>query len=91
MLAVTLYRGLGGDSFSILDLLSTLLGEPKQTASLASLGVDRDGLMDLWDAVCEEFAERSVGPELEPDDLDVSWTVKESAEAMTKLLVSEPG
>lgn len=73
----------------ILDLLIVLLGDPGEadpTSTLASLGIDDDGLIALWDAVCEEFAERSVGPELEPGTLEAFLSLEAAASAMARLL-----
>ncbi len=37
-------------------------------------------------AICEEFGERSLGPELDPGVLDVSLTIEAAAAAMASLL-----
>ena len=84
---------LGGevDSRNVLELLLALLEDPAPTdgcSTLASLGVDDEGLFALWDAVCEEFAERSVGPELEPGVLRVSMTLEVASTVMAKLLMA---
>ena len=84
---------LGGevDSQNVLELLLALLEDPARTdgcSTLASLGVDDEGLLALWDAVCEEYAERSLGPELEPGVLRVSMTLEVASTIMAKLVVA---
>lgn len=73
----------------VLDLLLALLGDPPEAdpgPTLASLGVDDEALSALWDAVCEEFAEGSLGPELEPGVLAVTMTLADAATSMARLL-----
>jgi hypothetical protein len=72
----------------VLDLLRALLGDPADNgdATLASLGVDDEELAALWDAVCEEFAERTIGPELEPGTLSASMTLDAAAHTLARLL-----
>jgi hypothetical protein len=58
---------------AVLDLLANLLDLDGDVGSieLAELGVDDDlGLFSLWEAVCGELAERTVG-ELDVDDARV--------------------
>jgi hypothetical protein len=77
------------DTTTVLDLLRTLLSEEDDVAEdtvLSDLGVDIAKLIALWTAVCEEFAERTVRPELDPADLDPQMTVAEAAEVMATLL-----
>ena len=75
----------------VLSLLRMLLGDPDvddcEGTSLAEFGVDTEGLMDLWAAVCEEFGERSLGPEIDPGDLDPAMSVGSAAATMADLLV----
>ena len=78
------------DACEVLTLLSSLLGnaDADATASitLLELGVDEATTGDLWDTVCEEFAERSVGPELEPETFDLCMTLEATASLMATLL-----
>lgn len=71
-------------------LLYALLGDPPsgqaEEITHVALGVDPEGLHDLWDTICEEFGERSLGPELDPGVLDVSLTIEAAAAAMASLL-----
>ncbi len=71
---------------SILELLLALLPGATETATLASLGVDDEDLFDLWEAVCEEVAERTVGPDIELEELGTAMTLQEAASAMAELL-----
>lgn len=73
----------------VLDLLLALLGECADVRgdwTLASLGVDDEALSALWDAVCEEFAERTLGPELDPGTLEETMTLEAAAQLMARLL-----
>ena len=70
-------------------LLCALLSDEDEITEddvLSDLGVSADDFGALWDAVREELAERTVGPELDPSDLDPQMTVAEAAEAMAALL-----
>lgn len=77
------------DTEHVLTLLYALLGDlpcdQAEGTTLAALGIDPEGLYDLWDAICEEFGERSLGPELDPGVLDVSLTIEAAAAAMASL------
>ncbi len=79
----------------VVDLLCLLLADQPfddpAGATLSALGVDDEGLSALWDAVCEEFAERTLGPDLEAGVLDVSMTLADAAVAMAALLTSSSG
>lgn len=93
MPAETNQRGRSVDSGNVLDLLLSLLGDPHLTtpdSTLASLGIDDEDLACMWDAVCEEFAERSLGPELEQETLQetlqTSMTLATAAAALAALL-----
>lgn len=90
MPAETHQLGCHASAEEILDLLLALLGDPGDDGGsiLHSLGVDDEGLSALWDAVCEEFAERTVGPELEPGTLVASMTLEAAARAMAMLLAA---
>ncbi len=90
MPAETHQLGRDVDARAVQGLLLALLGEAAgPQTGLAELGVDADGLADLWEAVCEEFGERALGPELEPETLDPSMTVEAAAEAIAVVLTHE--
>jgi hypothetical protein len=74
----------------ILALLYGLLDDPAdgEGATLAESGVDEEALGALWDAVCEEFAERTVGLQFDAGMLEPSMTLREAARAMVVLLRS---
>ena len=94
MPAETHQLGREPDAEHVLVLLQTLLDDPTGgagEASLASLGVDDAGLVDLWEVVCEELCERTLGPEIDDGDLDPSMSLRTAAEVMTRLLGMEPG
>jgi len=89
MPAETHQHGRAVDTKAVLDFLCALLSDEDDVAEdavLSGLGVDIASLIALWSAVCEDFAERTVGPELGPADLDPQMTVAEAAEAMAALL-----
>jgi hypothetical protein len=90
MPAETHQLGCGVDTESVLALLWTLLGDPTgdETAhvTLAELGVNADNLLDLWESACEEFGERTLGPEIDPSVLDPSMTLEAAAATMATLL-----
>jgi hypothetical protein len=89
MPAETHQHGRTADAETISDLLCALLSDQDnivEDAVLSDLGVDADNMGALWDAVRDELAERTVGPELDPSDLDPQMTVAEAAEAMAALL-----
>lgn len=89
MPAETHQQGHKASTQGVLDLLMALLGDPADggaCSTLASLGVDDESVLALWDAVCEEFAERSLGPELDPGVIDVSMTLETTALIMAKTL-----
>ena len=87
-------RQLGGDTdiSKVVALLWMLLGDPDvedssvASRTLAECGVDAGGVLDLWAAVCEEFGERSLEPEIEPGALDPNMTVTTAAATMANLL-----
>ena len=89
MPAETHQHGRTADAETISALLCALLSDSDditEDAVLSDLGVGADDFGDLWDAVREELAERTVGPELDPSDLDPQMTVTEAAKAMAALL-----
>jgi len=89
MPAKTHQHGRTADAETISLLLCALLSdedEITEDAVLSDLGVGADDFGALWDAVREELAERTVGPELDPSDLEPQVTVAEAAEAMAALL-----
>lgn len=81
------------DACEVLVLLSSLLNnadiDAAASTTLLELGVDEATTGDLWDTVCEELAERTVGPELEPDTFDPSMTLEVTARVMATLLMSD--
>lgn len=89
MPAETHQHGRIADAETVSALLCTLLSDEDDVAEdavLSELGIGADDFGDLWDAVREELAERTMGPELDPSDLDPQMTVAEAAEAMAALL-----
>ena len=88
MPAETHQQGRTADAETISVLLGALLSDDDvaEGTVLSDLGVGADDVGDLWDAVREELAERTVGPELDPSDLDPQMTVAEAAKAMASLL-----
>lgn len=90
MPAETHQRGGNADPEEVVVLLFALLGDRVPDApeeiTLASLGVDEYALGDLWDAVREEFGERTLGPTDLEEVLDPSLTVEAAAAAMARLL-----
>lgn len=89
MPAETHQHGRTADAEDILAILCALLsdeGDVAEDAVLADLRVGAEDLGDLWDAVCEELAERTLGPEFDPSDLDPHTTLSEAARAMASLL-----
>ena len=88
MPAETHQRGRTADAETISVLLGALLSDDDvaDDTVLSDLGISADDVGDLWDAVREELAERTVGPELDPSDLDPQMTVAEAAQAMASLL-----
>jgi hypothetical protein len=83
------------DVDSVLELLQVLLGpsEVDETGStpLSDLGIDDYGVMDLWQAICEEFGERTLGPEIDPDLIYPAMTVAAAAGAMAAQLSRDLG
>ena len=80
------------DADTVMALLHVLLdppdGDDSGTATLADLGIDDGGAFDLWQAVCEEFGERTLGSEIDPDLLDPTMTVVTAAAAMAAKLAN---
>jgi hypothetical protein len=80
------------DSDTVMALLQVLLdppeGDESGTVTLADLGIDGRGALDLWQAVCEEFGERMLGSEIDPDLLDPTMTVVTAAAAMAAELTN---
>lgn len=72
----------------VLSLLYGLLDDPAggEETTLAEVGIDEAGVALLWDAVCEEFAERSLAPELDPELVDPAMTLRATARTMAALL-----
>lgn len=89
MPAETHQHGRTSDAAAVGALLCLLLGgaeEVTERTVLADLGLDATDLDDLWDAVRDELADRTVAPELDPGDLDPRMTVAEAARIMASLL-----
>jgi hypothetical protein len=80
------------DSDTVMALFQVLLdppdGDDSGAATLADLGIDGRGALDLWQAVCEEFGERTLGSEIDPDLLDPTMTVVTAAAAMAAELAN---
>lgn len=94
MPAETHQHGNRTDAQSIAMLLLTLLSDRDDLAedtTLSEAGIGADDLDDLWDVVREELAERTVGPDLDPGDLDTQMTVAQAAGAMASLLSGTAG
>ncbi len=74
------------DADAVMALLQVLLdpsdGDDSNIVTLADLGIDNADALDLWQAVCEEFGERTLGSEIDPDLLDPTMTVAAAAAAM---------
>jgi hypothetical protein len=74
------------DADADMALLQVLLdppdGDDSGSATLADLGIDDGGALDLWQAVCEEFGERTLGSEIDPGLLETTMTVVTAAVAM---------
>lgn len=82
----------GIDADTIMALLQVLLDLPEgsepDSTTLADLDIDDDGVLDLWQAVCAEFGERTLGSEIDPNLLDPTMTVAAAAVAMAAELAS---
>ncbi|MGC8463657.1 MAG: hypothetical protein ACP5P9_08320 [Acidimicrobiales bacterium] len=94
MPAETHQHGRTADAETISMLLCALLSDEDEITEddvLSDLGVGADDFGALWDAVREELAERTVGPDLDRADLDPQMTVAEAAEAMAALLAGAGG
>lgn len=69
MPAETHRHGSGVTPEEIAELLWSLVEDSEldpseaEGRSLAELGIDAVAMLDLWEAVCGEFGERSLGPE----------------------------
>ncbi len=77
------------DHRSVLDLLVTMLGEDSEAnahATFESLGIQNEDLPAVWRAVCEEYAERALAPDLDPGILESSMTLESAAHIMVRLL-----
>lgn len=91
MPAETHQQGASTDASAVAECLAVMLdlddaetGSPAMAVTLAELGVVGEDLEWLWEAVCEDLAERSLPPELEAPSLDPAMTVAEAAEAMAR-------
>ena len=76
-------------------LVWALLGDPggdeSPSATLAALGVRAGEVLDLWEAVCVEFGDRTLGAEIDPGELNTSMTLEVAAATMAKLLGQRGG
>lgn len=93
MPAETHQQGRRADSTRVAEFLAVLLDvsggaveDSDALPTLAGCGVAVEDHGWLWEAVCEEFAERSLTPEWEPGDLDLAMTLDEAAEVMAQAL-----
>ncbi|MHB1931318.1 MAG: hypothetical protein ACYCUG_18155 [Acidimicrobiales bacterium] len=90
MPAETHQQGRTTDAESVIEFLRFLLNDQRdgadEGATLSGLGVDAGNIAALWDAVREELAERALGPEIDPSDLDPSMTLVAAAKAMASML-----
>jgi hypothetical protein len=87
--AETHQLGRNVDGEAVLELLCALLegaGHMARHLTLEDVGVDDEDLPALWDSVCEEFAERSLGPDLELGSLETSMTLDAAAAVMAEIL-----
>ncbi|MDA8276287.1 MAG: hypothetical protein M0029_13090 [Actinomycetota bacterium] len=95
MPAETHQRGWGVRPDEVVELLCAVLdgvtADEAGSVSLAAVGVDEEGLAALWDTVCEELAERDLGPELQADGLKVSMTLVQAANVLSELLHDASG
>ena len=80
------------DPDAVMALVHVLLdppdGDDSRIVTLADLGIDEVGALDLWQAVCEEFGERTLSSEIDPDLLDPTMTVAAAAAAMAAELTN---
>lgn len=91
MPAETRQHGRTASAATVAVLLCALLsdkGDVAADAALSNLGVGAHDIGALRAAVNEELAERTVGPDLDPSDLDPQMTAAEAAETMVSLLTS---
>jgi hypothetical protein len=89
MPAETHQRGRTADPETVTMLLCTLLSDDDEITEdmvLADLGLDTGDLDNLWGAVREELAERTVGPEIDLGEFDPQMTVSDVARVMASLL-----
>ena len=89
MPAETHQHGRTADAKTVTMLLCMLLSDDDvitEDTVLADLGLDTADVGDLWDAVREEFAERTVGPEIDLGEFDPQMTVSDAARIMASLL-----
>jgi len=92
MPAETHQHGRTANAETILVLLCALLSDADEITEdtvLADLGLDTDDLDNLWDAVREELAERTVGPEFDLGEFDPQMTVSDAARVMAALLAGD--
>lgn len=95
MPAETHQRGRAACPDDVVEFLCFLLGdldvEQADSTSLADADVDDLGIADLWHLVCEELAERSLGPELPLELVDPSVSIRRTAAVMAAVLEGAGG
>ncbi|MGH9107106.1 MAG: hypothetical protein ACRDZX_15000 [Acidimicrobiales bacterium] len=79
----------------VVELLWALLDHDNRfaapgDATLADCDVQAEDLKWLWGAVCEEFSEHPLAPELSPGALDLSMTLEQAASVMALALSRVP-
>ena len=85
--------GNGVDTADVATLLWILVGEPddydSNTASktLAELGIDSSDMLDLWEAVCDEFGDGPAQSEIDLGAVE-NMSVWAAANSMARLLAS---
>ena len=90
MPAETHQQGRTTDAEGVLELLRILRGDQgdgvEEDVPLSALGVDADTIGSPWDAVRDELAERTVGPEIDLGDAEPLMTLVAAAKTMASLL-----
>ena len=94
MPAETHLHGKTADTETVTMLLCTMLSDDDDVTEdtvLADLGLDTADLGALWDAVRDELADRTVGPEVDLGELDLQMTVSEAARVIASFLAEAGG
>lgn len=78
------------DPAIVAEYLHALLDDESDSdeagVALAAFGVHDEDIEWLWEAVCDEFAERTLGPELEPGLIVPDLTIDEAAARIAAVL-----